>query len=155
MYLPPRALALISEYSKPVTRDDWKKVKKFSQIHFNDSLKYSKTNKILDLLYNTYWLTGPIYTNLYYTNTTICIIRLSFTVKQEQTFCIKNIYYENEYFTVKKIDGKFAEVTDKSGNIIKSIINIRYNNYHKDYNEELIIPSIYYYYTLSIDNLVY
>jgi hypothetical protein len=135
MYLPPRALALISEYSKPITRDDWKKVKKFSQIHFNDSLKYSKTNKILDLLYNTYWLTGPIYTNLYYTNTSICIIKLS--------------------FTVKKIDGKFAEVKDKSGNIIKSIINIRYNNYHKHYNEELIIPSIYYYYTLSIDNLVY
>ena len=154
MYLPPRALALISEYSKPITRDDWKKVKKFTQINFNDSLKYSKTNKILDLLYNTYWLTGPTYTNLYYTNTSICIIKLSFTIKIEQIYCRKNAYYQDDYFTIKKIDGKFVDIKDNNGDIIKGIIDIRYNNYHKHYNEELIISTLNYYYILTVDHLI-
>jgi hypothetical protein len=152
--LPLRALTLISEYSKPITREDWKTFKKMTQINFNDELKYSKINKVLDLLCNTYWLSGLTYTNLYPINTSICIISLSFTIKIEQVFSRKNIYYQDEYFTVIKIDGNSAEVKDDKGNIIKSIIDIRYNKYHKHYNEELIIATVYYHYTLTLDNLI-
>jgi hypothetical protein len=154
MYLPPRALALISEYSKPLTRSDWKQLKNFTQKKFNDELKYSKINKILDLLCNTYWLTGLTYTNLYPINSCICIITLSFTIKTEQIFTKKNIYYQDEYFTVIKIDGNSAEIKDNKGNIIKGIIKICYNTYHKHYNEELIIATLNYYYILTINNLI-
>ena len=154
MYLPPRALALISEYSKPLTRSDWKKLNNFTQKKFNDELKYSKINKILDLLCNTYWLTGIIYTNLYPINNSICIISLLFTIKTEQIFTIKNIYYRDQYFTVIKIDGNSAEVKDNKGNIIKSLIDIRYNTFYKHYNEELIISTLNYYYILTVDHLI-
>ena len=152
--LPLRALTLISEYSKPLTRSDWKQLKHFTQKKFNDELKYSKINKILDLLCNTYWLTGIIYTNLYPINNSICIISLSFTIKTEQIFTIKNIYYRDQYFTVIKIDGNSAEVKDNKGNIIKSLIDIRYNTFYKHYNEELIISTLNYYYILTVDHLI-
>jgi hypothetical protein len=61
MYLPPRALALIREYSKPITRGDWKTKPKMMYKDFRKYLNNNKFNKVIYLLTCTQELTRPIY----------------------------------------------------------------------------------------------
>ena len=57
--LPQRALTLIREYSKPLTRSDWKTRKSLSYIYFNRILNNSKKNSVLSkIVINK----GPVYT---------------------------------------------------------------------------------------------
>ena len=51
--LPERALALINEYSKPITRPDWRRIKPTNLLYFSNSLlnyhhiKYSQLSNIV------------------------------------------------------------------------------------------------------------
>ena len=44
MFLPPRALALINEFSKPITRPDWRNIRRINMGHLYNDIMYNKNN---------------------------------------------------------------------------------------------------------------
>jgi hypothetical protein len=108
--LPQRALTLIREYSKPLTRPDWKKLKPLSYIYYNRILNNSKQNAVLrNLVINK----GPVYT----------IDNLPFIIKQGQTYLYRRITY-----IISKILPEFIIIYDSRGNKHKGILLIYYKN---------------------------
>ena len=78
--LPQRALTLIREYSKPLTRPDWKTQKTMSYIYYNRIVNNSKENAVLrKFVINK----GPIYT----------IDNLPFIIKIGQTYFYRRVKY--------------------------------------------------------------
>jgi hypothetical protein len=131
MYLPPRALALISEYSKPITRVDWKTQPKMKYKDFRKYLDNNKFNKVIYLLTCTHELTRPIYT----------IEDIPFTIKIGQEFL-----HNDKKYTVIQIGDSLYKYNiyiqeENNNNSIKCNI-LRYTNYLQ-YNilqESLYVP---------------
>jgi hypothetical protein len=108
--LPQRALTLIREYSKPLTRPDWKTRKSLSYVYFNRILNNSKKNSVLrKFVINK----GPVYT----------IDNLPFIIKQGQTYLYRMVTY-----IISKILPKFIIIYDSHGNKHKGILLIYYKN---------------------------
>ena len=42
MFLPPKALALIKEYSKPLTRSDWRNIRRLNMGHLYNNIMDNK-----------------------------------------------------------------------------------------------------------------
>ena len=78
--LPERALRIISEYSKPLTRSDWRRLKVMPQSLYNNIIHNAKRNNALYKLIDSY-----VYT---YT-----IDDLPFVLKKEQSYLFRRIKY--------------------------------------------------------------
>lgn len=108
--LPQRALTLIREYSKPLTRSDWKTRKSLSYIYFNRILNNSKKNSVLSkIVINK----GPVYT----------IDNLPFIIKQGQTYLYRRITY-----IIRDILPTCIIIHDSRGNNHKGLLLIYYKN---------------------------
>ena len=108
--LPQRALTLIREYSKPLTRPDWKTCKIMSYIYYNRILNNSKQNAVLrNFVINK----GPVYT----------IDNLPFIIKQGQTYLYRRITY-----IISDILPRYIIIHDSRGNKHKGLLLIYYKN---------------------------
>lgn len=109
--LPQRALTLISEYSKPLTRPDWKTYKPMTLSYYKTLINNSRINAVLKELRNK---KDYVYT----------IENLPFTLKVGQSYFCRRVTY-----TIINILPNFIIIlTDSNGNVHKGEPYIYYKN---------------------------
>jgi hypothetical protein len=109
--LPQRALTLISEYSKPLTRADWKMYKPMTLTYYKTLINNSRINAVLKEFKNK---KDYVYT----------IENLPFTLKVDQTYFCSRVTY-----TIINILPNFVIIVmDSNGNVHKGEAYIHYKN---------------------------
>jgi hypothetical protein len=109
--LPQRALTLISEYSKPMTRPDWKTYKPMTFNYYHSLINNSRINAVLKTYINK-------------KNYIYSIDDLPFTLKVGQSYFARRITY-----TIINILPNFIIVLiDSNGDVHKGEAYIHYKN---------------------------
>jgi hypothetical protein len=114
--LPERALCLIREYSKPLTRPDWRKLKIMPQTLYGNITHNARHNNVLHKFIRDY----PFRIN-----------DIPFTIKKEQSYLYKRIKY-----TITDILPNLSiNVIDSFGKIYNGLIYVYYK--YQLYNDSL------------------
>lgn len=109
--LPQRALTLIREYSKPITRPDWKTLNIMSYDYYYSILHNSKENAVLrKFIINK----CPVYT----------IDNLPFIIKCGQTY----LYRRVKYTIIDILPMYMTIIHDSCGNIYNGTIYLYYKD---------------------------